>query len=85
MERDDAPRPDRSLRTPFWRSRAGAVLVAFLAIGGLLLGYEHRAHVFSGDGLLAGLLVACVAMHLFMHHGHGGHGGGGASNGGDRS
>lgn len=46
-------------------------LLTFLAVAGLLLVYEHRAHVFSGEGVLLGLLVLCVAMHLFMHGGHG--------------
>lgn len=60
----------------FWRSRAGIVLLVFLGIAGFLLLYEHRAHVFTGNGILIGLLVFCIGMHLFMHGGHGGHGGG---------
>ena len=60
----------------FWRSRAGIVLLVFLGIAGFLLLYEHRAHVFTGSGILIGLLVFCIGMHLFMHGGHGGHGGG---------
>jgi hypothetical protein len=63
--------------TSFWTSRAGAVLIAFLAIGGLLLAYEHRVHLFTGNAVLLALLVLCVGMHFFMHGGHGGHGGGG--------
>jgi hypothetical protein len=66
----------------FWRSRAGIVLIAFLAVSGLLLTYEHRAHVFTGNGILIVLLLVCVGMHLFMHGGHGG--GGRDSNGGGR-
>ena len=67
----------------FWRSRAGIILIAFLTIGGLLLVYEHRVHVFAGGGPLIGLLAFCIVMHLFMHgsHGTGGHGGHGAANG----
>lgn len=58
----------------FWRSRAGIVLIAFLAVAGLLLAYEHRVHLFTGNGILVALLVLCVGMHLFMHGGHGGGG-----------
>jgi Na+/glutamate symporter len=58
----------------FWRSRAGIALVVFLAVAGFLLIYEHRVHVFTGTGLLIGLLGLCIGMHLFMHGGHGGHG-----------
>ncbi len=56
----------------FLKSRAGLVLLAFLAIGGFLLAYEHRAHIFTGNGLLIALLLLCPLMHLFMHGGHGG-------------
>lgn len=56
----------------FWKSRPRAVLIAFLAIAGFLLIYEHRVHIFAGDGLLVILLAVCIGMHLFMHHGHGG-------------
>lgn len=59
----------------FWRSRAGFVLIVFAAVVGLLLVYEHRMHLFSGNALLLGLLAVCVGSHFFMHRGHGGHGG----------
>lgn len=59
----------------FWKSRAGVVLLVFLAIAGGLLAYEHRVHIFTGSGVLIALLALCVGMHLFMHGGHGGHGG----------
>lgn len=56
----------------FWTSRSGLVLFAFLAMGGVLLFTEHRAHVL---GLLPWLFIlACPLMHVF-HGGHGGHGG----------
>ncbi len=61
----------------FWSSRVGMALVAFLAVAGVLLLYEHRIHVFTGDALLFVLLGFCVIVHLFMHGGHGGHGSGG--------
>ena len=60
----------------FWKSRAGVVLITFFVVGGFLLAYEHRIHLFSGNGILIALLVLCVGMHFFMHGGHGGHGGG---------
>ncbi len=60
-------------RDNFLTSRAGLVLIGFLIIGGALLFTEHRAHVF---GALIWLpLLACLLMHMFMHHGHGSHGG----------
>lgn len=66
----------------FWKSRAGLYLIVALVLGGLLLGYEHRVHIFA-SGLLIWLpLLICVGMHFFMHGGHGGHGGHGS--GGDR-
>lgn len=59
----------------FWRSRTGMILIAFLAVAALLIGYEHRVHVFTGNGVLIALLALCVGMHFFMHGGHGGNGG----------
>lgn len=58
----------------FPTSRAGLVLLAFLAIGGFLLFSEHRAHMLGA--LVYVLPFACIFMHMFMHggHGHGGHG-----------
>ena len=60
----------------FWWSRASVVLIAFAAVAALLLGYEHRVHLFTGNGLLVVLLALCIGMHFFMHGGHGGRGGG---------
>ena len=57
----------------FLKSRAGAVLLAFLAISGFLLAYEHRMHIFAGTG--SGVLIALLAVCVGMHGGHG-HGGG---------
>jgi hypothetical protein len=56
---------------PFLTSRAGLVLLGFLAIAGLLMFTEHRAHVLGA--LLWVLPLACLFMHVFMHGGHGGH------------
>ena len=84
MNTDSPSDPSNRTWGTFWKSRFGIALLVFLAIGGFLMAYEHRVHLFSGDGLLIGLLVACIAMHLFMHHGHGGRGGGGDTGRGDR-
>ncbi|MCL5997995.1 MAG: DUF2933 domain-containing protein [Chloroflexi bacterium] len=55
----------------FLKSRAGLVLLAFLAVGAFFLVTEHTAHVF---GLLPyALLLLCPILHLFMHGGHGNH------------
>lgn len=52
-------------------SKGRWVFYAFLAMGGVLLFIEHRAHVL---GILPYLfLLACPVMHLFMHHNHSGH------------
>ena len=58
---------------PWFRSRSGIVLLAFLAIAVFFLVTEHTAHFF---GVLPySLLLACPLMH-FLHGGHkGGHGG----------
>ena len=68
----DHPEPQK----PFWKSRFGISLIISLAIAALLLGFEHRVHIFAGNGFLVFLLLGCVVMHLFMHGSHSGHGGG---------
>ena len=65
----------------FLKSRAGAVLLVFLAISGFLLAYEHRMHIFTASSVLIALLAVCVGMHLFMHGGHGGKGSPGGKDG----
>lgn len=85
MNDDNAPDQSSRAQGSFWRSRFGAVLLAFLVIGGLLMAYEHRVHLFSGNLFPILLLLVCIGMHFFMHRGHGGHGGGDGSNGGGRS
>jgi hypothetical protein len=62
--------------TPFLRSPAGPVLIAFIAIAGFFLWQEHRAHLLGVLPYL--LLLACPLMHIFMHGGHRGHGGHGS-------
>ncbi len=59
----------------FWRSRAGFYLIVALVLAGLLLGYEHRVHIYESDLLLWLPLLICVGMHFFLHGGHGGGGG----------
>jgi Protein of unknown function (DUF2933) len=56
----------------FLTSRAGLVLIGFIAVGGALLFTEHRAHVLGA--LIYLPLLICPLMHLFMHGGHGGYG-----------
>ena len=53
----------------FLTSRAGLVLLGFLAIVGVLLFTEHRAHVLGV--LIYVPLLLCPLMHFFMHGGHG--------------
>jgi hypothetical protein len=57
----------------FIRSRTGIALLVFLAVAALLLAYEHRVHLLTGNLGIGLLLAACVVVHLFMHGGHGGH------------
>jgi hypothetical protein len=66
----------------FLRSPAGIALCVFLAVAGVFLWLEHRAHVLGALPLL--LLLLCLGMHVFMHRGHGGgpHGHGGGRDGG---
>lgn len=73
----------------FWRSRPGIALIVFGVIAAVLLGYEHRIHIFAGSFFPVALLLGCVVMHFFMHGGHGagghgGHGTDGAANKGDK-
>ena len=57
----------------FFKSRAGIVLLVFLAIAAFYLIAEHQAHL---AGILPWLLLAaCPLLHVFMHSGHGSHGG----------
>jgi hypothetical protein len=62
---------EKSENVAFWKSRIGIGLIISLAIAALLLGFEHRIHIFAGNGFLVLLLLGCVVMHLFMHGGHG--------------
>lgn len=65
---------DRDRRAPakgFWMSRSGITLIVFLAVAAVLISLEHRVHLFGGNSLLALLLLGCIAMHFFMHGGHG--------------
>ena len=64
---------ERSDKKSFLMSPAGLVMIGFLAIAGVYLWMEHRAHLLGA--LLWLPLLACPLMHLFMHHRHGGHAG----------
>jgi hypothetical protein len=65
------PREDDASQESFLTSPAGLVLFGFLAIGGVYLWMEHRAHLLGALVFLP--LLLCPLMHLFMHHGHGDH------------
>ena len=58
----------------FWRTGTGMALIVFLVIGALLLGYEHRLHIFGSSSGSALFLIVWIGMHFLMHRGHGGHG-----------
>ena len=79
------PDEDQGDKRPFLNTPFGWALCTFLAVAGVLLWIEHRAHVLGALPLLLPLLI-CVGMHFFMHRGHGGHGGHGGhdGHGGDR-
>lgn len=79
MERQ---RPAHTRKENFLTSRAGIVMMGFLALGFVLMFTEHRAHVLGALPFL--LLLSCPLMHLFMHHGHGHHHEGPPQPGADR-
>ncbi|MEQ8408113.1 MAG: DUF2933 domain-containing protein [Gammaproteobacteria bacterium] len=54
----------------FWSSKNGFVALLFIAAVSYFLLIEHRQHFFEWLPYL--IILACPAMHLFMHHGHGG-------------
>lgn len=68
------PKPDEGRRRPFLNTPSGLALCVLLAIGGVFLWIEHRAHALGALPLLLPLLI-CVGMHFLMHRNHGGHGG----------
>ena len=57
-----------------WKSKSNIALLVFLVIGGYLLFTEHRAHLIQALPWI--LVLGCIVMHLFMHHGHDGTGDG---------
>ena len=65
---------------PWFRSRSGFVLLAFLGIAGFFVVTEHTAHLLGALPYL--LLLACPILH-FLHGSHGGHRSGHGSHGGD--
>ena len=71
MSVHDEPHRDESSYVSFLTSPSGLVLICFLAIGGVYLWMEHRAHLLGALVFLP--LLLCPLMHLFMHHGHGDH------------
>jgi hypothetical protein len=72
MEREHQAHHRTGGLSSFWTSRSAFVLLAFLAMGGVLLVTEHAAHAL---GLLPFLFIlACPLLHIFGHGGHGDHG-----------
>ncbi|CAD7053033.1 MAG: DUF2933 domain-containing protein [Alphaproteobacteria bacterium] len=67
------PKTDENRRQPFLKTSTGLAICVFLAVGGILLVFEHRVHLLGAWPLL--FLLVCGGMHFFMHRGHGGHGG----------
>ncbi|MBN9434336.1 MAG: DUF2933 domain-containing protein [Bosea sp.] len=53
------------------RTKSGKIIAVVLAIGIILAVADHWMHLFGFLPLL--IILACLLMHLFMHHGHGGH------------
>lgn len=63
------PQDQRPVSTTTW------ILIGFVLVIGYFLVMEHKAHLAGVLGYLPYLLLlACLLMHLFMHHGHGEHG-----------
>jgi uncharacterized membrane protein len=56
---------------PFWKNKAGVVLIMLLAIGLFYLVREHFGHISANWPYL--ILLACPLMHVFGHD-HGRHG-----------
>jgi DUF2933 family protein len=79
MSAHDHPRADEWSWRSFLSSSAGLVMIGFLAIGGVYVWMEHRAHLLGALVFLP--LLLCPLMHLFMHHGHGDHSGHDSSKG----
>jgi heme/copper-type cytochrome/quinol oxidase subunit 4 len=73
MSHHDHSQQQAPERGGFLGSRAGFVLLVFLAIAALLLFTEHRAHVLGAAIYI--LPFICIFMHMVMHGGPGGHGG----------
>ena len=83
MSVHDRPRENTSCSdSSLLKSPGGLVLIGFLAVGGVYLWMEHRAHLLGA--LIWFPLLLCPLMHLFMHHGHGGHSGHDLKSSGDR-
>ena len=78
MEEHDHAAHEQSPDPNFWRSRTGIALIVFFVIAAILLGYEHRVHIFGSNSGSFLFLFAWIGMHFFMHRGHGGHGGHGS-------
>ncbi|MBS2783948.1 DUF2933 domain-containing protein [Aeromonas salmonicida] len=61
-----------NVASPFWRSKAGVVLIMLVAIGVFYVVREHFGHVSPFLPYL--ILLICPLMHFFGHGAHGRHG-----------
>lgn len=54
------------------RSRIWIAFAVFAAVVRVILIYEPRMHIFTGDAFLIGLLAACIGIHLLCTENMGG-------------
>lgn len=64
------PHAPEDASSPFWRSKAGVILIMLIAIGAFYLIRENFGHVLPYLPYL--ILLVCPVMHFFGH-GHGAH------------
>ncbi len=63
---NSGPQPSR-VHASGWPLPAKVAVAGFLAIAIFFLWTEHRAHLFAYWPFA--FLLACLLMHVFMHHG----------------
>lgn len=81
LARNHLPNPSPGNRAPRSTDDRGRwIFAGFIAFALILLAVEHRAQVLGWLPWL--ILLACPAMHVFMHGSHGGHGNHGRNSGG---
>lgn len=73
MEPSEQKSGDAAPKPGWHRSPPVVAACVVLAGVGLALAFEHRVHLMASLPLLLPLGI-CLAMHVFMHRGHGGGG-----------